>query len=591
VRRYIIAAAIALPLIVALVVVGMYAYDEIATDDQISHGVSAAGVDISRMSRDQAEAAVAAYEANLASQPVEVVVEGQTLTVDPMVIGFDVDEADVVDQAMRVRRASNGFSNFAKWIGTRIGGVTDISVVGTIDYEALDAILTEWDLTVIDEPAQDGAVVVVNGVPTAEYPQAGIRIDHDAAADLILTAISTGSDEAIVLPLVEIEPRVNDADVDQAVALAKDLVSDRIVLRPTGQTTPLVFSAAGLTTALRSEIVTHSPATVVPYLDEDVIKAIARTQSPAFEVPPVDASFRFDPETKEISVVPSRVGRTIDIDAIASVVSEAAHGTRSGTIPMIDGAQPSLTTEMAEAMGPFGEVSTFTTYHPCCENRVVNIQLLADEINGHWVMPGEIFSINDTAGKRTTAEGYRRAGAIIGGEVVCCDNPANVGGGTSQFATTFYNAVFFGCYEDVFHQPHSLYFSRYPYVREATLGFPAPDVKFRNDSDSVVYIETSYTPSSITVTFYGNNGGRTCESQRNGNTITRVMTHPDGSVTTQSWTWNYRSKKKTTTTTTAPPSSSTTTTVPPSSSTTTLPPSSTTTAPPSPSSTTTTAAP
>ena len=93
-----------------------------------------------------------------------------------------------------------------------------------------------------------------------------------------------------------------------------------------------------------------------------------------------------------------------------------------------------------------------------------------------------------------------RAGAIIGGEVYCCDNPANVGGGTSQFATTFYNAVFFGCYEDVEHQPHSLYFSRYPYVREATLGFPAPDVKFRNDSDAPVFIDTSYTGGSITVT-------------------------------------------------------------------------------------------
>ena len=147
------------------------------------------------------------------------------------------------------------------------------------------------------------------------------------------------------------------------------------------------------------------------------------------------------------------------------------------------------------------------------------------------------------AGKRTTAEGYVRAGAIIGGEVYCCDNPANVGGGTSQFATTFYNAVFFGCYEDVEHQPHSLYFSRYPYVREATLGFPAPDVKFRNDSDAPVFIDTSHTGGSITVTFYGNNGGRTCTSERSGNTITRVMTHPDGTTTTQSWTWNYKQPK------------------------------------------------
>jgi vancomycin resistance protein YoaR len=136
--------------------------------------------------------------------------------------------------------------------------------------------------------------------------------------------------------------------------------------------------------------------------------------------------------------------------------------------------------------------------------------------------------------------------------------------------------VFFGCYEDVFHQPHSLYFSRYPFVREATLGFPAPDVKFMNDSAAPVYIETTHTPGSITVTFYGNNGGRECTSVRSGNTITRVMTHTDGAVTEQSWTWRYKKpkpKEPETTTTTAPP-----TTVPP----TTIPAPPTTEPPPEP---------
>lgn len=259
-------------------------------------------------------------------------------------------------------------------------------------------------------------------------------------------------------------------------------------------------------------------------------------------------------------------------------------------MPMTEGDEAEFTTEMAEAMGPLGEVSSFTTRHPCCQSRVRNIQLLADEIGGSIVMPGEVFSVNDTAGKRTLAEGYVRAGAIINGRVECCDSSVNIGGGTSQFATTFYNAVFFGCYEDIFHQPHSLYFSRYPFVREATLGFPAPDVKFKNDSEAVVYIDTTYTSGSITVTFYGNNGGRECTSERSGNTITRVMKWPDGSETTQKWTWNYRKPRKddppATTTTTQP--SSTTTTPPDTTTTTEAPP---TTEPPPPPDTTTTTEP
>jgi vancomycin resistance protein YoaR len=250
-------------------------------------------------------------------------------------------------------------------------------------------------------------------------------------------------------------------------------------------------------------------------------------------------------ELAVFAVIPSIPSNVVDLSAIPGTVLAAIEGDGKGEIPMVEGPDAEYSTEVAEAALPLKKVSTFTTYHPSGQRRVINIQNLADEIDNSVVLPGVTFSVNDTAGKRTLEEGYVRAGAIIGGEVVCCDHPVNIGGGTSQFATTFYNAVFFGCYEDVFHQPHSLYFSRYPYVREATLGFPAPDVKFLNDSETAVYIDTSHTSGSITVTLYGDNGGRICTSSTSGNTVTRTMTHPDGSVTTESWTWRYKQPKKT----------------------------------------------
>lgn len=218
-------------------------------------------------------------------------------------------------------------------------------------------------------------------------------------------------------------------------------------------------------------------------------------------------------------------------------------GDRVAIAPIATGVPATWSTERVAAM-EIGKVSEFTTYYACCQSRVTNIQLIADEMDGVAVWPGETFSVNDHVGRRTLAEGYRRAGAIIRGEVYCCDHPANVGGGTSQFATTLYNAVFFGCYEDVFHQPHSIYFSRYPRGREATLGYPAPDVIFRNDTDTLLWIDTSYTERSVTVTFYGNTNGRTCTEEiegRNPITVTRVITHADGSQERESFTWTYRS--------------------------------------------------
>ncbi|GMR02886.1 MAG: hypothetical protein BMS9Abin20_1239 [Acidimicrobiia bacterium] len=196
-------------------------------------------------------------------------------------------------------------------------------------------------------------------------------------------------------------------------------------------------------------------------------------------------------------------------------------------------------------------VSEFTTYHPAGQNRNININLIADKIDGAVVLPGEVFSLNDYVGERKEEDGFVRAGAIIGGRVVCCESPINVGGGSSQFATTFYNAIFFGGYEDVEHHPHSLYFSRYPVVREATLGFPGPDVRFRNDTAFPVTIKTEYTATSITVKLYGDNEGRKVTTWTEGSvsssaggtaTVYRTISYANGTSTTQSWTHTYKAK-------------------------------------------------
>jgi len=192
---------------------------------------------------------------------------------------------------------------------------------------------------------------------------------------------------------------------------------------------------------------------------------------------------------------------------------------------------------------------SFTTFHSCCQNRVTNIHIIADAADGVVVLPGETFSLNDRAGIRTTAKGYLRAGAIIGGELYCCDHPLNVGGGVSQFATTLYNAVFFAGYDEVSHRPHSIWFSRYPMGREATLLHPFPDVIFRNDTVDPVRIETSYTSTSVTVRLYGNNERRVVSAGLSGNAttadggrvrVTRIIRYANGTSSTESWSHTYR---------------------------------------------------
>ncbi len=217
---------------------------------------------------------------------------------------------------------------------------------------------------------------------------------------------------------------------------------------------------------------------------------------------------------------------------------------------------------------PTERVSRFTTFHDCCEPRVHNIQLLADTLDGHVVYPGETFSINGVVGPRTRSKGYVEA------PVLCSSGYCSgVGGGISQFATTMFNAIFWGGYERVAHRPHSIWINRYPVGIEATLGYPSLDVAFRNDTVNPVTIRTRHTSTSITVELWGNAGGwqmsgyhprgarssvidvidnggsdgrrvsgkvtGTVDSSGGSVRVDRTITQ-NGESTTQSWWWTYR---------------------------------------------------
>ena len=122
-------------------------------------------------------------------------------------------------------------------------------------------------------------------------------------------------------------------------------------------------------------------------------------------------------------------------------------------------------------------MSSFTTDYPSGEARVTNIHRGADLLNNTVVEPGKVFSLNDTIGPRTAARGFVTAPVFAAGEFF-----DDYGGGVSQLATTTYNAAFFAGYADVTHQPHTIYISRYPPGREATVNYGVIDLQFRDDS-------------------------------------------------------------------------------------------------------------
>lgn len=504
---------------VLLAVLGAYGLTRLLSQGEVMGRVEVAGTRIGGLDREQALTALVAVEDQLSSRPAILDIGGKLVSLQPPEVGFDMDSEAVVDEAMNVGRSGSHLAQFGWWL-SHVFSTVEIPVRGSIDPAAAEAVFDYWDTAVIDQPAVPGGVVLdEEGNPAPVYPEVGTGVDRAPATAILSAALLAVVPERVTIPTRTIVPELTGADVDAAVAEARLLLAGPITL--VHEETGVEFGTAQLTDAFRSETIRESPTRIVNFFDAETIDGYLESFRAAVEEAPVDA--RFEIEGDSISIVPGRPGTVVDAEETARRLVEAARApSRTGELPLVEGAAPEITTEYLESLDIRHLVSQFTTYHDCCQARVNNIHTMADAVDGAIVLPGETFSLNGFVGERTAEKGYLPAGTIIAGEL-----EDTVGGGVSQFATTMYNAVYWGGYEDVEHRPHSYYFPRYPEGIEATINWRTPDLKFRNNTDGAILIDTRYTDTSITVRIFGSNDGRTLKGEQSGGR-TKVWVDAEG---------------------------------------------------------------
>ncbi|MFP3881148.1 MAG: VanW family protein [Actinomycetota bacterium] len=498
-----------------VVLFGAYGLTRWASAGEVMGRVQVAEIELGGRTESEAYNALDAIEINRLSRLARFTVDGNEVELEPGSTGLDIDEDAVVAEAMSVGREGTFANQFLFWL-TNIFSTTETELEGSLSDTAMEEIFDEWDTEVIGKPIQPGSIELREGELVANYPQTGVGVERGPAKRIVLETLLAEDSITADIPTETVEPLLTNADVDQAMDEARKMLAAPMTLAYEGQ--QAVLDVGQLREAFVSETITNSPPRIVSSFDPEVIDTFLEPIRSEFEAEPVDAEFRIN-DDNTVSVIPGENGTKIDeVETAARLYEASQTDSRTITLPIVEGAEPEVTTEYLESLRVEHLVSQFTTYHDCCEPRVTNIQLMADAIDGTLVLPGETFSINDHVGERTVENGFVPAPSIVGGEIV-----DTVGGGTSQFATTFYNAVFWGGYEDVEHKPHSYYFSRYPEGIEATLFWRSIDVKFRNNRDHAVLIDTRYTDTSITVRFFGFNDGRTLVGeQSSGETHIRV---------------------------------------------------------------------
>ncbi|MFC1641100.1 VanW family protein [Myxococcota bacterium] len=477
-----------------------YGIDRIRFHRRVLRNVEVGSLSLAGLDRPTAEAGLLELTRRLQTEPLIVRVGAKSFKLDPAKVSFKVDVKATVSAAEQVGRSGNQWEDFTGWL-SRWREPARTALQGELDSSRLAPLLDAWETRLEGRPST-GTVRIHQARVVAEYPRRGVAIDREAAGRDLLAALLQMPREAVVVALTTAAPKLDRSLVVQAKEQAERVIAAPIELTSPEPEVTLQLDIAELGQALRSRVSTAPPALKL-HFDSDAFQAKLERVQREVEHQPRDARFQIN-QRGEVSIVPSEPGLKLDRAALSAAILTAANSpTRSAKLPWNRTAQPKLTTQDAQALKVTQLVSTFVTYHECCQPRVKNIHRIADLLDGTVVLPGKTFSVNQAVGPRTRDVGFIPAPTIEEGEIV-----DSLGGGISQFATTLFNALFHGGYDILERQPHSYYFARYPIGHEATLSYPKPDLVFRNDTDAGVLIRCDYTKSSIRVRIFGDNGGR-----------------------------------------------------------------------------------
>ncbi|SEP52789.1 VanW family protein [Amycolatopsis saalfeldensis] len=465
-----------------------YLIDLLTSQGSVPRGVTVAGVDVGGLDRPVAERELRSLIEPRLTQPLTVTAGEARSTLSPTLAGLRLDWSATLDQAGD--QPVNPFTRLSSFFTSH-----EIGVVSQAEADKLDPALEDLRGRV-DHDAVEGTVRFEGATPVAVPPQAGQKLDVAAAKQAVLAGWASGRE--LALPVVPAPVRTTAEGVRTALEqFAKPAVATPVTIR--GEGADATLQPKDIAAALSFEPADGGGLT--PKIDPKKITDVAGPQLKASEKEGKEAAVAFSGGKPVVE--PSVDGKAVDWEPSLKPLPDVLKRADQRELKAVYKNSPAkVTTEQANRLGVKEVVGEFTTGGFAADSGV-NIKVVAQKVNGAIVKPGETFSLNGFTGPRGKPQGYVEAGVIENGA------PAReVGGGISQFATTLYNASYFAGMKDAGHREHSYYISRYPAAREATVfqnpdGASVIDLKFTNDSDTGIAIQTIWSPSSLTVKLWG----------------------------------------------------------------------------------------
>ncbi|HMK93364.1 MAG TPA: VanW family protein [Thermoleophilia bacterium] len=468
--------------------------DAAASEGKIHAHVSVYGTDVGGLTVEQATERLRTTP--LKAGTVTFTWQGRRWTISSKRLRAHLDATAAAQAAYDATRTGNplgsSWSRAALWVGHR-----DVRPAVRFSQPAMRTRLDEVSRVVAVRPVQGG--VSISGTrPVVRAAKDGRAVDRAAVLRLVGAAAVGGTHVTTALPTVVVKPVVSTAQAQSAADTARTWLSGPLRLTWQGHSWDLSAKELGQFMTFVSS--TGDDPEFRATLDSPVTRGWFDYVTARVGRPGKDASFKVSRNGRHVKVKAGAPGYgVVPRKTIANMEAAAAKTGSARVAAAVFGRAPAeLSYAEAAAMHITRRIATYTTGVSGTTNRLDNVQLGAQLLDGALIAPGKVFSVNATTGERTAAKGFKMAPTIINGKL-----EDSIGGGMCQVSTTVFNAAFEAGLQIVERHNHMLYISHYPLGRDATVSYGSYDLKFRNDTPDWILLKTSFSGWALTVSLYG----------------------------------------------------------------------------------------
>lgn len=482
-------------------------------DQKIFPNVFVGNIDLGGKTADQAKDFLYDYLDSANLKGIEFVYEDVKTTIYPMapyflnnnsaniLINFDVEKAVVEAKEIGRRQtlSENFFDVFFFFFKKRI----DLPV--SMDEENILKDLRQGFKKI--EPANAGFSVDNNNHLIIVPEKQGISLDYKKALAQAIKNLKYLDFSPIALrPGKQMPPEIITADCESL----KNQVEKLINLSPIGlryENKNIDYITASVL-ADWAKVKKSEKEESLLYLDEDEIREYLKEKiEPLIKKEPIATKFSFRNGSLQKTNT-AKTGLELNFDLTVSALKDL----QNNPVRIINLSVTKLSVADIKSSSIYGIKELIgknsTEIISSSANRLKNIKNGAFLITGLLVAPGEEFSLLDVLQPFDDTNGFVKESVIQNGEMV-----ADFGGGLCQLSTTFFRALLDAGLSITERTNHTYWLVYYnPPGTDATIFDPAPDLKFVNDTNNYILIQSNVDNKlNLNIELWGTKDGRIAE--------------------------------------------------------------------------------